>query len=249
MCSCKIGYMKNKFLRKLIILFLIIFVTGCVKVAEKSPVSENIEEEVVDTGVLDIKSSPSQAEIYVDGEFKGNTPFTLYNFPVGTYNVVVKKDDYTDFEREVTVKVGKTEEIDATLKPIIIEEKKPEKLEEELPKNISIPKLNKINLSSFAMYYDFDKMQFWEIRTSESDLFSRKYDTYVHFTALIPTKISVIGKPINDVKKEDCIFSDIAVTPVFSGQTLCVKTGTGTVIAIGAVWEKMPDELEWKLLS
>ena len=244
--------MKNKFLCNLIFLSILsIFITSCLKAAEKASVIEKTEEGVFDTGVLDIISSPSSAEIYVNGELKGNTPLTLYNFPVGTYKLVVKKDDYTDFEKEVIVKVGRTEEVEAELIPIKNVEIAEEKTTDAIADESSIPTIeqNKINLSSFAMYYDFDKILFTELRTEGSDLFSRKYDEYVDFTVITPAKIGLLNKQINDVEKEDCNAANEAIAQFYSGQTLCIKTGEGSVFAVGGNWEKMPQDLEWKLLS
>jgi hypothetical protein len=236
--------MKNKNILNIIVFLIIvfIFIVGC-KVGQKET-RETIEE-VVDTGALVVESSPILAQVYIGEEYRGDTPLSLYNIPVGQYDITVKKEGFVDFKKTINIKVGRTEEIDATLTQIVkpeAEEKKPEEPTEKMPE---IPaKLNKINLSSFAMYYDFDKMEFTELRTEGSDLFSRKYNTYVHFTALIPTKINVINKPINEIQKEDCIFGDTAVTPVFSGQTLCIKTGSGIILAIGGIWQTMPTEVE-----
>ena len=240
--------MKNKTILNTIVFLIIVsvFIVGC-KVGKKETI-ETIEE-VVDTGALAVESSPSLAQVYIGEEYRGDTPLTLYNIPVGQYDITVKKESFVDFKKTINIKVGRTEELDVTLTPVIIkpeaEERKLEEPIEKMPESVSAPaKLNKINLSSFAMYYDFDKMEFTELRTEGSDLFSRKYDTYVHFTALIPTKINVINKPINEVQKEDCIFGDTAVTPVFSGQTLCIKTGSGIVLVIGGIWQTMPTEIE-----
>ena len=242
--------MKNNiFLNIVIILTVIsIFITGC-KATKEEQITEPIEE-VADTGALNIDSSPRLAQVYVGEEYSGDTPLELYNLPVGQYDITVKKEGYADFKKAITIKVGRTEEIDAILTPIlqeekILEEKKP--IEEVKPQNESIsnPTLSKINLISFAIYYDFDKMEFTEIRTDGSDLFSRKYDNYVHFITLVPTKIHVINKPVKDTQKEDCIFGDIAVAQLFSGQTICVKTGAGNIVAIGGIWQPMPVELEW----
>lgn len=213
---------------------------------------EKPEENAIDTGILIVESVPGSAHVYIDGEFKGETPLKLYNIPVGAYTVVIKKEGYADFEGIATVKVGRAEEIDAVLAELATkpaEDEKPVEKAEEITINASIPKLNKINLSSFAMYYDFEAMQFSEIRTDKSDLFSRKYDTYVHFTALTPAKVNLLNKPISDVQKEDCIFSDDAVAIIYSGQSLCVKTAEGSVVAIGGSWKESPAELEWALLS
>lgn len=156
-------------------------------------------------------------------------------------------------KKTVSIKVGRTGEIDVALIPIVEEAKQKteepvkeiEKPAETTAQDTSAAKLNKINLSSFAMYYDFDNMQFTETRTEGSDLFSRKYDNYVHFTTLNPTKINVLNKPISEAAKEDCIFSDTVVAQLFSAQTLCVKTAS-SIFAVGGTWQAMPTELELK---
>ena len=247
----------NNFLNSIAILIIFsIFIVGC-RAAKEEPITE-IGEEIADTGALSITSSPASAEVYVDGELKGDTPLDLYNLPVGTYDIAIKKEGYNNFEKTIVIKVGKTEEMEIMLNPLaplksevpegkaIPEEKV---TEEAMPENKSIAKLSKINLSNFAMYYDFEKAQFTETRTDKSDLFSRKYDTYIHFTALTPAKIFVLNKPIKDAQKEDCIFSDTAVAQLFSGQTLCIKTMEGSIVAMGGAWQAMPSELEWQVFS
>jgi hypothetical protein len=241
-----------------VIIFLAIAfaLAGC-KAAEKQ--EAGLQEEIVDTGSILVESSPGLAEVYIGEEYKGDTPVSLYNLPVGKYELTIRKKGYEDFKKTATIKVGRTEEIDATLIPA--EEEKPKA--EEPAKEAEKPGENaiqnapeqakaattKINLSSFSMYHDFDRMEFTQARTEGSDLFSRKYDVYVHFTALVPAKINVIGKPINEAAKEDCIFSDTAVAQLFSGQSLCIKTGAGKVIAVGGTWQGMPSELEIKEFS
>jgi len=234
---------------------LALLIAGCSQKAEES--AQEPVQEALDTGVLAVESFPSQAMVYVDNELKGETPFTLYNMPVGTYNLAVKKEGYADFEKPVSIKVGKTEEVKATLAALApakaAAEKNaaegPEQPVQKMPENASAAKFSRINLSMFAMYYDFENLQFAGTRADKSDLFSRKYDNYVHFTALAPAKINVINKPLSETKKEDCIFSDTAVAIVYAKQTLCVRTAEGNIIALGGSWQVMPDELEWALLS
>ena len=238
----KIG---NIALNMVILIILAILIAGC-KTAEQAPAEKT--EEIVDSGVLAVQSSPSSAQVYVNGEFKGITPFTFNNMPVGTYNVVVKKDGFNDFKREVTIIVGRTEEIDATLTPMALEEQKPvERTGENAP--VETNKLNKIELSIFAMYYDFENVKFSNTRTDTSDLFSRKYDTYVNFVAITPAKIKSISKPIKDVTKDDCASIDGAVVQLNSDQTLCVKTIEGNIFAVGGSWNTTPSQLEWVPLS
>ena len=61
--------------------------------------------------------------------------------------------------------------------------------------------------------------------------------------------INIPGEPVKEVKKEDCIFSDVGVASLFSDQALCVKTGEGSVVAIGGTWQTMPNGLEFVVLS
>ena len=106
-----------------ILFFLVIFAIGCSKPQKAIETAEPVEE-ASDTGILVVESSPSGAQVYVNDEVKGDTPFTLYNFPAGAHNIVIKKQGYKDFEKRVTITVGRSEEIDAiliSLKPAIEE--------------------------------------------------------------------------------------------------------------------------------
>ena len=245
-------YIKKRILNVLIFLTILsIFLAGCK--AEKEA-AETKEEQAADTGALDIESSPGLAQVYIGEEYKGDTPVSLYNLPVGSYEITIRKEGYADFKKTAEVKVGRTEEIDAALKQPAETKPETKKTAKEMEKPAEATqdtsaKPDKINLSSFAMYYDFDKMEFTETRTEGSGLFSRKYDNYMHFTALVPTKINIINKPISEAVKEDCIFTDTAVTQLFSSQTLCIKTGTGKTVAVGGAWQAMPTELELKEFS
>ncbi|MBI3035935.1 PEGA domain-containing protein [Candidatus Woesearchaeota archaeon] len=241
--------MKNK-LGIVLFCFFIAIAAGCAQ--KEAGQTEEKKEQFGDTGILVVESYPVNGNVYVEGELKGEAPLTLYNFPAGTYIVSVRKEGYVDFEKKARVTAGRTEEISAFLTPRSLQEPKQETkpVEKEIPKNAPpAPLLNKIRLNQFSMYYDFEKGQFTETRTDKSDLLSRKYETYVHFTALTPAKIYPLNKPIKDVTKEDCIFSDDAVAVLYSMQALCVKTIEGSVAAIGGSWQAMPDELEWVLFS
>lgn len=59
-------------------------------------------------GKIKITSTPHGAEIYLNGKFMGITPAELKDVPVGTYTIVLKKEDYDDWKDTVTVKDGKT---------------------------------------------------------------------------------------------------------------------------------------------
>ena len=103
--NVKIFLMKNNKISLLVFLAVFIIIVGC-KAGEKEPVAE-APEEVVDSGSLIIESSPSSAQVYVGEGLKGETPITIYNLPVGEYDITVKKDGYADFKKTVAIRVGK----------------------------------------------------------------------------------------------------------------------------------------------
>lgn len=244
--STNTNNMANKYSNATLLLILF-FIIGCAQVQEEAP-AEETEEEFVDTGVLVIESSPSDAEAYVDNELKGNTPLTLYNFPVGTYKVTIKKQGYFIFEKTVNVAVGRAEEIDAELKQIkpvdVITTDKTEAVEELPETALPSAQQNRINLSTFAMYYDVDKKIFTELRTDGSDLFSRNYNAYLDFVAMAPSRIRLLEKPLKDVAQADCLAANEGVAKLYSGQTLCVISGEGAVFALSGTWTTSPSELE-----
>lgn len=237
--------MKNSIVSILVLIAVIsMLIAGC---AQQIEVPEEFQE-VIETGVLVIDSAPSQALVYIDDEFKGQTPLTLYNFPVGTYGVLVKKDGHLNFDKTVSVKVGLTEEINAALIPLKSEviETKPEEAQKEPSQSYQS---NKISLSSFAMYHDLENKLFTKMRTEKSDLFSRKYAAYIDFAAITPAKMRILSAPLNDVKKEDCFDANKGVAQLYSGQTLCIVTVEGNYFSLSGKWDKMPEELEYVQLS
>ena len=222
-----------------------VFIAGCSRQIEAP--GEKFQE-VIDTGVLAVQSVPGEAQVYVNDQPKGQTPLTLYNFPVGAYSVAVKKEGYMDFEREANVKVGLTENINAELAPLRsgAAEAKPEEAQKE---PYQTAQANKISLSSFAMYYDFEKRLFTEMRTGGSDIFSRKYKDYVDITALRPAAMTIVEKPLKDVTRTDCVGANNYIVQLHSGETSCVVTIEGNYFAVSGSWEKMPAELEFVQLS
>jgi len=239
--------MKNNHVVILCLLISLIAISCQAK--QQETVSEEIEQ-IVDTGILLIDSVPSRAQVHLDNEPKGETPLTLYNIPVGTYDLLIRKNGYKDFEKKVTIVVGRTEKVEARLAALetaVKEEKQEDKNPEEMPSKSAVTGINKINIRSFALYFDFDSKQFTELRTDKSDLFTRKYENYLHLTAIAPSQIYVLDKSLKDASKEDCIFSFEAVASLYAGQTACIKTTEGAIIIAG--WQTKPDELEWISLS
>ena len=67
------------------------------------------------TGSLSIKSNPSNAEVFVDGNEIGITPVTKTDLKLGTYNVEVMKDGYEIWNEKAEIIPGK----EITLKPVL----------------------------------------------------------------------------------------------------------------------------------
>jgi len=71
---------------------------------------------VVTTGTLEIYSTPSGAEAYVDGVYRGLTPVVI-SLDAGTHDVEVRLDGYGAYRTTVNVQAGSTVRVDAPLAP------------------------------------------------------------------------------------------------------------------------------------
>ncbi len=71
--------------------------------------------EFVSYGNIDISSSPSGADIYLDNTYKGTTPQTIYDVPAGSHIIELRKLNYNDKEITVTVAAGETKNVDESL--------------------------------------------------------------------------------------------------------------------------------------
>ncbi|KAF1078641.1 PEGA domain-containing protein [Methanogenium sp. MK-MG] len=74
-------------------------------------------EPVSTLGRITFESVPSNAEIYLNGTFEGNTRKTLEDVLPGTYDVVIKKIGYDDWTGRVDVAAGRISEVKAELSP------------------------------------------------------------------------------------------------------------------------------------
>ena len=59
-------------------------------------------------GYIAVKSIPEGADVYLDGELKGTTPFTTKGLDEGSYAVEIRMEDYTDISKTTSVKAGET---------------------------------------------------------------------------------------------------------------------------------------------
>ena len=79
-------------------------------------------------GAIKVTSTPSNAEVYLDGTDTGETtPCTLKNISPGDYTVKVTKKGYADYEETVTVEENKTVNVSAVLVELELKIISPEK--------------------------------------------------------------------------------------------------------------------------
>jgi hypothetical protein len=75
----------------------------------------NIDLKLKRLSDLDIKSNPTDADIYIDGKFYGRTPKLLKSFSSGAYNLSFKKKGYKDNDHKIKVVSGETKFIEVNL--------------------------------------------------------------------------------------------------------------------------------------
>ncbi len=69
----------------------------------------------VSTGFLSVSSIPSGATILLDGVAKGTTPKTISGIEPGVHALLLEKEGYTPYERDVTISAGRPTTVTATL--------------------------------------------------------------------------------------------------------------------------------------
>ncbi|MCD4768454.1 MAG: PEGA domain-containing protein [Methanosarcinales archaeon] len=66
-------------------------------------------------GSISISSTPSSSNVYLDNSFKGTTPLTIQNVPIGSHTIKLSKSGYNDISRTVTVSSGRTTTVSESL--------------------------------------------------------------------------------------------------------------------------------------
>ena len=173
----------------------------------------------------------------------------------------LKKEGYDALQMHVEIQAGKKSFVGADLvqtqeigeREDIAKEEKDEiqdKIVEEPQKGI-LKTGNTIGIENkIILYYDFSEKRFAENRQPESDVFSKRFDTYLVFTRYNPATIKFADKSVDEVKKEDCIEVNGQFEYLHSGKSLCITTKEGKTIALGGHWESTKNaELIWKELD
>ena len=99
------------------------------------------------TGMLVLNSSPAMAEIYIDGERKGETPMRINKLNVGKHSLRLVKEGYKPLNKSFNIEDGKTLELEEKMEaeaPVVVKPEKPKKeeklnLEKEKPAKPTAP--------------------------------------------------------------------------------------------------------------
>lgn len=67
---------------------------------------------------LNVFSTPSGADVYINGVYKGKTPLSVSDLSAGSYNVRVTLSGYEDYYETVYLESGDVKQLNVTLKPI-----------------------------------------------------------------------------------------------------------------------------------
>ena len=94
-----------------LLLLASVVMSGCVSV-QKSGNQEN--QPPAPSAEVFFDSRPANAEVYVNGAFRGTAPVTL-QLPAGTHGVEFRLTGFTDWSRELVVLAGNDTRVTATL--------------------------------------------------------------------------------------------------------------------------------------
>jgi hypothetical protein len=100
--------------RLLLSLLLIIIMAGCVSVKESG--TKVAAPPPPPTTSVAFHSDPANAEVYVNGEFRGTAPLSLH-LAAGNHKVELRLDGFLIWERELAVVAGNDTRVAATLQP------------------------------------------------------------------------------------------------------------------------------------
>jgi hypothetical protein len=100
----------DKISRYLLLLFIIIIFIILAPVIVIYVSGKNIqlgERLTKNTGIIDIQSNPSDAEVYIDGQKNNNTPATIRFVNQGTHHIEVRKAGFRTWQKNLFIEAGK----------------------------------------------------------------------------------------------------------------------------------------------
>lgn len=100
-----------------VLLFVFLSILGTIIAYARGYRLNITEKKVVPTGILVASSTPESAKIYIDGKLYGVTNSNI-TLPPGHYHVQIKKDGYSTWENNLTIKGELVVKTDALLFPL-----------------------------------------------------------------------------------------------------------------------------------
>jgi hypothetical protein len=94
-------------------MLLALTVCGCVSVQESGT---KVTSAPPPTTNVMFHSEPSNAEVFVNGQFRGSTPVNLH-LAAGTHKIELRLEGFQEWERELVVVAGDDTRVAATLQP------------------------------------------------------------------------------------------------------------------------------------
>ena len=87
-----------------------------VKQVEVSDIEEaRVEADLVKPGPLKVMSTPMEAEVWLDNEYKGATPMVLTGLPLETHCLELRKEGYAPFRDTLTIVSDQETKVEPTL--------------------------------------------------------------------------------------------------------------------------------------
>ena len=93
------------------------------------------------TGMLVLSSTPPMADIFIDGEKKGETPMRFNKLTVGKHSLRLVKQGYKLISKSFNIEDGKTLELEETMEseaPVVEKPEKPKKEKPVTPETLSV---------------------------------------------------------------------------------------------------------------
>jgi hypothetical protein len=102
----------------LAVLGVVIIAVAVLNTSSTGDVSKRVvyEAESV-TGTLTITSEPSDAEVIINGDYAGQTPYFMEDIPSNNgVDIVIRKAGYKNYERSMTIERAKDKELHVRLR-------------------------------------------------------------------------------------------------------------------------------------
>jgi len=99
----------KRLLKVLLPLFSLLFIAGTtafIIIIVNGYTIDIRNQSFIKTGVLNIETAPSDAAIYIDGEYNGNSNRAIPNIAVGSYKVDISKEGYFGFSQKIDIRHG-----------------------------------------------------------------------------------------------------------------------------------------------